>query len=292
MSWSLGIGRHSLTTGSYSTHRLSIRTGDVATGLSKQGRESDFCYGKEAPGPGSEQLLCQTQSRLWIRDTQTWAQAASRAMPVVWDVGVSATHTAGWQEGGGKGWPGGGAHFLLAAHFLLCAEGNGTERTEGTCPDEQEPASGGEARRARWCFGHWNQESMKKAPTWTARGQTGMDFCPHSRNRVSPGVTERIAYSGLETLVEAKGQDMGRTDGRTEAHIPPSRHPLSQSSWPPQPFLPGSCYLEIKLFFTSTCLAEQDGGGRRPCLVPLCLPTTFSHKSGCEPCAQPTLVQI
>lgn len=223
MSWSLGIGRHSLTTGSYRTHRLSIRTGDVATGLSKQGRESDFCYGKEAPGPGSEQLLCQTQSRLWIRDAQTWAQAASRAMPVVWDMGVSATHTAGWQEGGGKGWPGGGAHFLLAAHFLLCAEGNGTERTERTCPDEQEPASGGEVRRARWCFGHWNQESMKKAPTWNARGQTGMDFCPHSRNRSYRA--DRVFRPGGLWWRQRDGTWDGRTDGRKLTFLLPGTPP-------------------------------------------------------------------
>lgn len=153
---------------------------------------------------------------------------------MVWDMGVSATHTAGWQEGGGKGWPGGGAHFLLSAPALLCAEGNGTERREGACPDEQEPASSGETRRVRWCFGHRNQESMKKTPTWNARGQTGMGFRPHSRNRVSPGVTERIGYSGLEDSGGGKGTGHGM-DGSSHSSFPalPSR-PHSRHPPPPR----------------------------------------------------------
>lgn len=153
---------------------------------------------------------------------------------------------------------------------------------------KDQPASSREAQRVRWCFGCRNQESMKKTPAWNTRGQTGMDFHPHSRNRVSPGVTERIGYWGSEDAGGGKGPGHG-TDGSSHSTFPA---PSSLSPWLSQPFLPGSCYLEIKLFFTSTCFAEQDGGRRGPCLVPLCLPIIFSHKSGCELCAQPTFVQI
>ena len=53
------------------------------------------------------------------------------------------------------------------------------------------------------------------------------------------------------------------------------RHLFCQSSWLCQLFRPGTCCLEIKLFFTSTCLAKQSGGRQGPCLVSLCLPVIF-----------------
>lgn len=64
------------------------------------------------------------------------------------------------------------------------------EQRELVPMSKNRPASSGEVQRTRWCFGNRNQESMKKTPTWKARGRTGIYFRPHSRNRVSFGITE------------------------------------------------------------------------------------------------------
>lgn len=64
LSWPLVIGCYSLTAGSNGIYKISVYVGSITVGVFKQGRESDFCFGKENSGPGSEQLLCQTQRRL------------------------------------------------------------------------------------------------------------------------------------------------------------------------------------------------------------------------------------
>lgn len=66
----------------------------------------------------------------------------------------------------------------------------------------------------------------------------------------SPGIMERIRYSALEDWWRERDQAWDRSSLST---FPA---PSSQSSWPYQPFTPGTCYLEIKLFFTSTSLAK------------------------------------
>ena len=140
LSRSLGVGHYSLTTGRCRTYKIIISLGYIALGVFNQGRESDFYFGKEDSGPGSEQLWCQTQRRLWIGDPETGISGAwtKAAMPVAWSaavgLGVSATHTAGWPERvvarvGPQGWLGGGTHFLPSSPSHLCAEGSGAERT-------------------------------------------------------------------------------------------------------------------------------------------------------------------
>lgn len=126
--------------------------------------------------PNTEQALNQRPP-----DRYFWGlgKGLQQAMPMGWNVGVSVIHTAGWQEGGGKGRPGGGAHFLLSAPAHLCAEGKAQREQRGLVPmSKNRAASSGEVQRVRWCFRYRNQESMKKTRTWKARGQTGIYFCP------------------------------------------------------------------------------------------------------------------
>lgn len=112
--------------------------GYIAIGLFKQGRESDFCFGKQDPGHRSEQLFFKHREGL---DSKNRGQAflgrdqGLPAWPGVPAVGLSvtATHTAGSvvARAGPQAWPRGTAHFLLSSPLCLCAVGSGTENRGG-----------------------------------------------------------------------------------------------------------------------------------------------------------------
>lgn len=104
---------------------------------------------------------------------------------------------------------------------------------------------------------------MKGIPTWRARGWPGSYFCPNSWAQLfhRDDDTQRMFRSR---------RCCGGGKGILMFYLPGC--PSSQSSWLYHPFVPGTCFLEIKLFFTSTCIAKWDEGKAGPRLVPLCLP--------------------
>lgn len=189
---------------------------------------------------------------------------------------------------GQRGWWRGLAHrpgpeeestscFLSPVH--VCAVDSGAERTEW-----------GLARWARtnlppvgkctWCDGALSA-GMGNLRRGHLPGKQGARqapiFAPTVGTGYFPGIMEHIGYSDLE------GSGGGKETGHeTETHSPPSRHPSSQNSWLYQPWMPGTCCLEIKLFFTSTCLAKWNGGRQGSCFVPFCLPIIFQQISGYE----------
>lgn len=144
LSQCLGIGQDSLTTGSYRIYKMSLRIADMAIGFFKQGRESDFCYGKEDSGPGSEQLLCQTQIRLWIGEPPTgvsraWAKAASR--PCLWAgtwVSQRSTLLAGKRVVARAGMEEEPTSCCLPLH--ICVQRVRRRENRGACPGEPEPS--------------------------------------------------------------------------------------------------------------------------------------------------------
>lgn len=138
-------------------------------------------------------------------------------------MGVAATHTAGSMvvRAGPRAWPRGRAHFLLSSPLRLCAVGSGGRKQNGAWPNEQELASSQwEVQRVRWRSICSNGQSVKRTPTYKARGQAGAYFCPQSRNRVLfPGDYGAYKIFSAGRLVE------GRTRHGTGAHFPPSWHP-------------------------------------------------------------------
>lgn len=124
-----GNGCYSLTTGSCRICKVSIDMGYISIGVFKQGRKSDFCFGKEDSGPGSEQLLCPHREGFGSETLrQAFLGLGQRlpAGPCLWPgvllaawVSQLSALLAG-HEGGGKGWPGGGTHFLLPPPTSVC----------------------------------------------------------------------------------------------------------------------------------------------------------------------------
>lgn len=219
--------------------------------------------------------MCQPQSRLWIVEAHIGSPGGldkGRQQDHAYGpefccwLGYSAVHTAGWPErvvakAGLEGKP---TSCFLPLH--ICVQRVVGQREQSrACPDEQEPTCflwG--IQRERRCLVCRNQESRKKTPTWKAGGRQASPSAPTWEQGIPLGLQSIEDRRGWKALLEREGPGVGQK----------LTLPLPELSLY-QPFMSGTCYLEIKLFYTSTCLAKQNGGRQGPCLVPCCLPIIF-----------------
>lgn len=80
-------------------------------------------------------------------------------------------------------------------------------------------------------------------------------FCLYCRNGCSLGTVEQVACPGLEDSV-VEGKELGRDRG-SQSIFP--EHRSSWRAWLYHSSKPGTCFLQIKLRFASTCLAKWNG---------------------------------
>lgn len=194
----------------------------------KQGSESDFCFGKENSGPGSEPLLCQAQRGVWLGDPVDrcfWGVAKGcqhchatgpEFLSSAW-VSQLPTLLAG-QRGVWRGLA--PRNSLLPVSFpwtSTCSE-EGAERTErGLASNENWPAFSGEVRWGRQHSSYRNGESRERTPAAKQGASQASFFAPPVGIGYPTGITGCIRHSGPEDSGGGKG-----TWYRTEAHTPPS----------------------------------------------------------------------
>lgn len=116
-------------------HNIITYTGYITMGLFNKIESQNFVLEKRTLAPGQSNSGAKHRESSGL-ETQTRTKAAmSVAGSSAVDLGVSATHSAGWRErmvarAGPQGWLGRETRFLPSSPSHLCAEGSGAERTE------------------------------------------------------------------------------------------------------------------------------------------------------------------
>ncbi|KAF6095113.1 hypothetical protein HJG60_012085 [Phyllostomus discolor] len=232
-SWSLGLGRCSLTTGTYRTYKIITYVGYIAMGVFNKVRVR-FVFWKRrlwprvqaALGPNTEKALD------WrLGDGHFWgSDKGCRVCGLEFCCRLGCLrYPRCWlaREDGGKGWPTGLARERnqLAAFFPFASvcRGEWAERTEP-----------GLSRRARIQWGsaaggmvHPLQELGIYEDVTCCRARAGQiaNVCPTLGIGCSTGAVERTGCPGPEGFGRGKGTGRG-----TEAPVPPSAPFLSELS--------------------------------------------------------------